>query len=205
MNSNTEQLQIFDFEIIKHKIPKNLYKNDLFEKSIKNIIELSKDFSPIESCGKAFSTCNRTLEWNLSNLKNYESLFDYISQIIVKNYYNNKVKKILYKRIWVNIMFKECHVKCHVHDGESEGTAIFYYDVPENGSQLLIMKEDIGLKEVTEEYKDITEYVKVESGDLIIHPNNVPHAVSKHMNSNPRICVVFDFISTKQEELIQYY
>lgn len=204
----TEKLKIFDYDIIKHEVPVHLYDDDLLKEDVFNTFSkkeiLEKRNKPKETSGKSYSTCKLGNHY-VTNLKNINPLLDYISQIILKKFYNGiKDKKIDYHGIWMNKMYKNCSVICHTHDRNSDGTAIFYFNVPKNGSKLIILKDNIQ-SAVTEKHKDICHYLEVKSGDLIIHQNDLPHAVSKHMSNDPRICFVFDFGLSKNKNLLYHY
>lgn len=195
----TDKLKIFNYDIVKHKVPIHLYNDSLLKEDIINIFSkkeiLEHGGNSKEVIGKAHSTCGFGNHY-VTNLKNINPLVNYISKIILKKFYDNiKNGKIIYYRIWMNKIYKNCSGKCHTHDeyeGNHDGTAIFYFNVPENGSKLIILKDNIQ-SSVTKEHKDISHYIEVKSGDLIIHSKNLPHAFSKHMNDDPRICFVFDF------------
>jgi hypothetical protein len=164
-------------------------------------IVLTKGNETVEQTGKAYSTVGLSNRCIL-NLSEINPLIDYISASILKGFYGDFDcnKKILYDRMWINKMYKNCSAICHVHNGDyNDGSAIFYYNVPKNGSKLIILKNDIG-GEVKKCHEKISYHILVETGDLIIHKKEVPHAVSKHMNNIPRICFVFDFFSTTNNE-----
>lgn len=189
-----EKIPIFDFFISRHKVPKSLFSSKLLENDIEELF--NSDFilkfgnnSP-EKNGKGYSTCGFDSRL-ITSLSDIDPLFQYISKFVLK-YHNSENKKILYTRIWANKIFKNCSGKCHVHNGENDGTAIFYYKCPINGSKLIVLSENIeGL--VLDEHKDISFYLEVETGDLVLHDKNVPHAISKHMSDEPRICFIFDY------------
>jgi hypothetical protein len=190
------KLRIFNYDILKHKVPIHLYNDSLLKEDINNTFSkkrvLENGDKIEEILGKGYSTCGLGKHY-VTNLRNIDPLLNYISQIILKEFYANiRGKKILYHRIWMNKIYKNCSGKCHTHEGYNDGTAIFYFNVPKNGSKLIILKENIQ-SVVTEEHKDISNYIEVKSGDLIIHPKNLPHAVSKHMSNDPRVCFIFDF------------
>jgi len=193
---NTEIISVFDYNIIKHKVPSHLYSSKILESDVDKLFNL--DFivqngnRSVEKFGKGYSTCDFGSDLIL-NLGDISPLFEYISYFIIENFsLGSKKEKILYTRIWSNKIYRDCSGRCHTHGGINDGSAIFYYKCPDNSSDLIILKNKIdGL--VKDEHKNISKHIKVESGDLIIHDKNVPHAISKHMNDDPRICFVFDF------------
>ncbi len=191
-----EKIKMFNYEIIKHKVSLYLYNDDFLKKDIENTFNskfvLNNGIFSSEIIGKGYSTCGLGSVF-VTGLTNIDPLLNHISQIILKEFYNNtKNSKILYTRMWMNKIYKNCSGKCHTHEGDNDGTAIFYFNVPDNGSKLIILKNKID-SDVTEKHKDISHYVDVKTGDLILHRKNVPHAVSEHMSDDPRICFIFDF------------
>jgi hypothetical protein len=200
-----EKIKIFNYEIIKCKIPKKFYDKKSLKESITSLfnseIVLTRGNETPEQTGKAHSTVKLGSQC-VENLSDVNPLIDYISASILKGFYGDFDcnKKILYNRMWINKMYKNCAVRCHQHHGDcNDGSAIFYYNVAQNGSKLIILKDNIDC-EVKKCHKKISHYITVETGDLIIHKKDVPHAVSKHMNDIPRICFVFDFFSKTNNE-----
>jgi hypothetical protein len=111
---------------------------------------------------------------------------------------NKKAKSITYLKSWANMMFKDSEglVHAHVHpdfkDPPVDFVAIFYVYVPENGSDLVFIKDG----EFNTHYYDYPEskrtHIKVNTGELLIHSPQIAHAVSKHNSDIPRICLVFE-------------
>lgn len=201
-DSNTENLKIFDYEIIRSKVPKKLYNNPRLEESIHETfeklenIDICKDTK--ESIGKVTTTVGlKNTNFFISNLNDIKPLIDYISKIVLKNFFGEKFHKnnVTIISMWMNKLFYNSSVRCHTHrkNEHKSAVAIFYFKVPKNGSKLIILKEDIGDKIVTEEHKNISHYIELESGDLIIHSPDIPHAVSTHESKESRICLVFNF------------
>ena len=191
--------KIFEHEIIKCKISKYLYESLRLKKSIDEVFNLEQVLNASgiqEQNGKIVSTIGLGSEYVI-NLQDIFPLLTFISSIILKVIYGdeNTSQKIYYRRMWMNKMYKDCSVKCHDHLGMSDGTAIFYYEVPVDGGELIILKNSID-EDISSEHDDIAHYMKVETGDLIIHRCDVPHAISKHMSNNPRISFIFDFEKT---------
>ena len=193
----TEIINVFNYNIIKHKVPLYLYNKKSLREDVDGIFEseyIQKNgFQSSERIGKAYSTCGLGIE-HITNLSDIKPLLNHISLFILNNFYKEKElnSKILYTRMWSNKMYKGCEGTCHTHNGDNDGTAIFYFNVPKNGSKLILFKYDIG-KSLNSDFKHISYSLKVNTGDLIIHGKNVPHSVSKHMNDEPRICFIFDF------------
>lgn len=211
-----ENLKIFDHEIIKHKVPKHIYSSKSLQKSVDKIFEnkkiINKSQSVLQNSGKIFTTVSSRFKNNIiTNLKDINPLMEYISFFILKNYFkvDSEDVKVIYDKMWINKNFLNSSVKSHVHehDYRNRGTAIFYLNAPTNSGKFIVLKGKIGNDnstgagiDIDETHKDIAHYIDVETGDLIIHNNNVFHAVSKHMNSNPRISFIFDFYLENKKE-----
>lgn len=198
-----EKLKIFDFNIIKHEVPVHFYSS-LLKEDIDNVFfereVLCNEEVIEEKIGQGYSTVSlrRFTDGDyVLKLANIKPLIDYINKFVLENYYGTQDSEaqIIYNRVWMNKVHKNSCGKCHTHnyDDPSGGTAIFYFNVPQNGSKLVILKEDIGDEKITKEHKNIAHYIEVKTGDLIIHTANTPHAVSEHMSDEPRICFIFDF------------
>ena len=199
---NVENIKIFDYNIIKCKVPEFLYNKKELKEDIESLfnskIILEQGYKTIEQVGNGYSTVSLGSEY-VTNLKEVKPIINYISTSILNFFYheeNLEISKIIYPRMWINKIYKNCSGKCHRHDTRIDGVAIFYYKSPQFSSDLILLKNFID-GEVLEKHKNISHHIKVETGDLIIHPPDIPHAVSKHLADEPRICFVFDFFRKK--------
>ena len=191
-------IKAFDDEIIIQKIPEKLYNNKTIADALEKIFNsaVTREYgaaykNPEE--GTWYSTC-RLGSQILYDIENINPLLEYIKEVIldVNNKEEKKYSKVIFYRAWANILYKNSSGRCHYHDGPHSGTAIFYFNVPENGSKLIILKHYID-KLVDETHKDISKYITVETGDLVLHDKKTFHAISEHMSDTPRICFVFDY------------
>lgn len=106
---------------------------------------------------------------------------------------------------WMNIMTKGSFVNCHTHhdDGEEDAprklVAILYLQAPENSAKLVVIDD---VKDYTGEFRGVPPSeipkeecfeIPVTTGDLLVHKVAVPHAVSEHLNDEPRLCLVMEF------------
>lgn len=205
-----ENLKIFDHEIINHKVPKHIYNSKSLQKSVDKIFEnkkiINESQNVLQNSGKIFTTVSSNFKNNITtNLKDINPLIEYISFFILKNYFkvDSDDVKVIYDKMWINKNFLNSSVKSHVHahDNRNRGTAIFYLNAPTNSGKFIVLKENIGINvDIDENHNDVAHYINVETGDLIIHSNKVFHAVSKHMNSDPRISFIFDFYLENKKE-----
>jgi hypothetical protein len=193
------EIDIFGYKIIINKIPKKFFQTNELSNSLDVLfnseIVLSMGGNSEEQRGKSYSTCSFSNDI-LLELEGINPLIKYITNIILKEHnitnVNYKYRGVTFDRAWANKMFKGCSGACHTHNGSNDGTAIFYFSVPKNGSNLIILEhpiEDV----VNENHKNISHFIPVKTGDLILHGKNVPHAVSEHLSETPRICFVFDY------------
>lgn len=195
--TDIEILNIFQFKIFKHKVPSRFYNKKTLKKDVNKLFdsEIVKKYGSqsLERTGEAYSTCGLGIE-HITNLSDVKPLLNYISNCILKNFYQEKNSevKILYTRMWSNIMYRGCEGTCHTHEGENDGTAVFYFNAPKNGSDFIVFKYNIG-QTPNDNFKHISQSLKVKTGDLFFYDKTVPHSVSKHMSDEPRICFVFDF------------
>jgi len=104
---------------------------------------------------------------------------------------------------WMNIMYENSFGNCHTHhdinelDTKRKIVAIFYLQAPSNSAKLLAIKNtkdysSMGVSPFTIADDEIIP-IDVNTGDLIIHKTDMPHAISKHNNIEPRICLVMEF------------
>jgi hypothetical protein len=74
---------------------------------------------------------------------------------------------------------------------------IFYLQAPKDSASLLVIKNTrdystMGVSPFTIPQNEIYS-VPVTTGDLIIHKVDLPHAIDKHLNTEPRLCLVMEF------------
>lgn len=198
-----EHLKIFDYNIVKCKIPKKIYNKKSFKKSINQTFEALECIDICKDTNESIGSVTTTVGLENTNslilrINNVEELIHYVSEVIMKSFFKKDfyTHKVVMTNMWMNKIYLNSKVRCHTHEKRENiksGVAIFYLNAPKNGSKLIILKNDIGNNFVTDEHLDISHYLKVDSGDLIIHSSDVPHAVSTHLNIEPRICLVFDF------------
>lgn len=125
-----------------------------------------------------------------------EPLMAWISEYIMKAapYYVDFIPSgFRFARTWANKMYLGCEGKAHRH-GVNDGVAIFYLQAPEHSSDLVFIEGDKVPQKLLDEYQDeVLIYANVKQGELVFHDKRIIHAVSKHGNEIPRICLVFEF------------
>lgn len=109
------------------------------------------------------------------------------------NFFNLEGKNLKIKRAWVNKIFKGCKGTNHSHGVDNcDLVCIYYYSSPENSSQLIL--NNFKFFNVTDDLipEELKYYIKVKTGDLVVHRPGTFHAVSEHKSDEPRICFVVE-------------
>jgi len=178
--------QCVDESIYKNKTLSNsvemMYKNPGINKSVD------------EQKGNALTTIGTDV--NFIELPGMKNLIDWVlSQIeLVPKELGMSKTHCFIRRVWSNRMFKDCEGRCHIHSIIGiNGIAIFYYQVPEDSAQLVLINGGMPGTEYHSYPEKKKHYIKPVEGQLIIHPPNIPHAVSRHNSDDPRTCFVFEF------------
>ncbi len=192
-------INVFNSTVVLHHCnDRELYSNETIRNSVNFVFSLDEVRNNIDSSqkGNAFSTCPFWEKFPLNKLPGGEGLYEWVTQKILESSDNFGItdpSKISFGRTWANIMFQGCEGTCHSHPLNIDGVAIFYANVPANGSELVFIKNGIDGTYISN-YND-TEIMRqrVISGDLLIHKPNLPHAVSKHYSQEPRICFIYEF------------
>ena len=168
-----------------HCEDKNLYENEILKNYIDFVFEQPEVVSRsiTERVGKAHSTCDLSPEIVLT-MPGIQNLLQWIIDQLEENshhFISKEVSGVEFTRAWMNKMFKDSSGIRHVHRPIPDGVVcIFYIQVPENSSKLLV------------HYDDGDEEIEVKVGDLIIHDNQLPHSVTSHGNDIPRMCFIFE-------------
>jgi hypothetical protein len=178
-----------------HCTDENLYKNETLSNSIETIYKGSDiNHSVEEQKGNALTTIGT--EINLLELPGMKDLVNWmLSQVeLVAKELGILNTQCYIGRLWSNRMFKGCESLCHLHMVPNiNGVGIFYYQVPKDSAQLVLINGGIPGTEFHHYPKNKQHYIKPVEGQLIIHPPNIPHAVSTHNSDDPRTCFVFEF------------
>jgi len=156
------------------------YIDSLFELEI-----VKKSKKPIESNGRTLCTIkavehNYFLQnSNIEKLKTWvlEQALEYSAMFTTKP----NIENAFFSNAWANKMFVNSSGAVHTHPNIKDGVvSIFYLNSPTQSSSLVLKIEEQEKK------------IKVRTGDLIMHSSHIPHYVTKHLNIEPRICIVFE-------------
>ena len=183
--------------IVHHCDNKEFYLNEDIYNSINYVFSLDKIKNSIDTyqIGMALSTNKFYNEFPLTELPGGGNLVKWVEEKILESaeplgFTSNKIK---FGRTWVNMMFEGCEGACHDHTDADSGVAIFYANVPANSSDIVFIDGGTNNTHIRDYSPEKCFPIKLNSGDLIIHDPLLPHAVSKHNNQEPRICLIFEF------------
>jgi hypothetical protein len=181
---------------------KSLYENPILLSSINLLLDLPDVVNRIKGSkydsakGEVLTSAGNDYS-DITILPGSKGLVDWVTSKLLENSPKPSTS-IKYLRTWANKMFygSEGLVHAHIHPDfnvcHTDFVAIFYVHIPENSAQLIFV--DGG--EFNTKYTDYDEskltIMKCESGDLIIHPPTIPHAVTTHNSHTPRLCLLFE-------------
>lgn len=113
-----------------------------------------------------------------------------------RRFVTSKPGTMTFGRSWVNYMFEGSSGASHTHNGHislyAEMVGVFYLSAPPRSGSLVILETDI---------PDLTPEQVIEGGkihiapqpySLVIHGKSVNHAISKHMSTEARICIIIE-------------
>lgn len=96
-------------------------------------------------------------------------------------------------RVWANRMSKDCEGKCHIHEVDVDGVAIFYQNIPINSGDLVFVRGGTTYSSFKDYDDDDLQYQNVRAGDLLIHDRTLPHAITTHCSDEHRVCFIIEF------------
>lgn len=188
---------IFGYFSARFDCPHEIYyiNEELSDKLSKTFAcPMLKTYQVREQRGNVITTCNLP-QFNVSAL-NIQDLIDWIKERILECstlLWNGEASDVKFTLMWANQMLQGSEGVCHTHKRKIDGVAIFYQSVPQQSGDLVFIRNG----QQGTSYKNYSEidlcYQNVESGLLVIHDKSLPHAISTHMSSDPRISFIFEF------------
>jgi hypothetical protein len=180
---------------------KQLYENPTLTSSINLLLDLPDVVCRIQ--GTKYDSAHGEILTSVGNeysnvltLPGAEQLMIWITSRIQES--APPGKSVDYIKSWANKMFYGSQGLVHAHthpdfkNCESDFVAIFYVHIPENSGQLVFIDGGEFNKKYTEYDESKMTIMQCESGDLVIHPPTIPHAVTVHNSHVPRLCLVFE-------------
>lgn len=180
---------------------KNLYENPILTSSINLLLDLPDVVHRVQgtkydsAMGQVLTSAGNEYS-DILTLPGAKNLVSWIDSKIKES--APPGKSIEYIKSWANKMFygSQGLVHAHIHPDfknyKSDFVAIFYVHIPENGAQLVFVDGGEFNKKYTEYDESKLTIMKCESGDLVIHPPQIPHGVTIHNSHTPRLCLVFE-------------
>jgi hypothetical protein len=190
---------VFDSPIVLHHCDKlDLYSNRELKNSINYIFGLKEINSNVDSSqqGCAYTTCHLCEQFPLPRIKGLENLSEWVAQQLLESaevFGVPTAKRIGFGRTWINIMLNQSEGLCHQHPLTLDGVAIFYANMPAGSGELVFIKNGSEGSLIKDYDNEHCFYQLVNAGDLVIHKPNMPHAVAKAHNQEPRICFIYEF------------
>lgn len=184
---------------LKTNISKELYHSEKFDQKLNQLLselKMNGHISP-EPYGNTKSTCG--LDNKLLQLEpEFTDIFKPLITRYAKGYANligRKINDVLLVRAWVNEVHRGASAAVHTHNFPiCDIVAIFYYKAPHNSSHFVVVhnKDTNYLSTINDFSMADKSYIRVASGDLILHDKLMPHGISEHLSDESRIAFVFD-------------
>lgn len=189
--------KIFDYKICRfHCADEKLFISEDLISSVDEVFNSPDLDQKLENQnGMGLSTFGIS-KYQLLKLNGIKSLSNWITQQILTaapyfGYYD--VKDVEYYRTFMNKMWPGSSGNIHAHDKNGHGVAVFYFKQPENGSDLVVVKDSYLGANVYEMPTENLHFMNVKQGDLILHETLVWHGISLHKGESPRIVFVLEY------------
>lgn len=161
-----------------------------------------KNSTSVEAYNGGMTTVKNVKQFpidRLLDLKNHDMgtwILKHISkgakELDIKNKNYNEYKFV---RSWMNRTLKGSHGAAHKHQTMCDMVCIFYYEAPENSSDLVFINDTLTTKN-NDRYDMFPEnkryHLKPKPGMFVCHYPNIPHAISIHNSDLPRTVFVFE-------------
>lgn len=193
---------VFGYDVYKFKCEdESFYKNKILTSSIDLLLDLPlvrsrKQGNQYDSAyGETLTSVGNEYS-DIVTMPGASKLVEWIRQRILET--NPKAKNLIFAKSWANKMFKGSQGLIHAHTHPDfklrvpDFVAIFYINIPTNGSQLIFVKDGKFNTRYGEYPESQTKEMYSETGDLLIHAPQLPHAVTIHNSDEPRLCLVFE-------------
>jgi hypothetical protein len=187
---------VFGQKMFLSKCPdESFYTNETLQDSIEKVYRIPEVQDKVDTSQKGRALTSVGAGLNIATLPGIEQLMQWIyGQILeVATNLNLSGSQLVISRGWTNRMFKGCEGRCHTHPSHAHGIVIFYYQIPENSAELILIDGGTNGSEYHDYPAVKKHHIIPSAGQLIIHHPSMPHAVSCHNNNEPRTCFIFEF------------
>ena len=161
-----------------------------------------KNSTATEAYNGGMTTVKNTKQFPIDKLLDFKNhdlgrwILKHISigakELGIKNKNYNEFKFV---RSWMNRTLKGSHGAAHKHNTVCDMVCIFYYEAPENSSDLVFINDVLSTMN-TDRYDMFPEnkrfHLKPKPGMFVCHDPDIPHAISTHNNDLPRTVIVFE-------------
>jgi hypothetical protein len=189
---------VFNRTIVRFQCEdKDFYSNENFLQNINRLFThpSMRDNVSQEQIGEAQTTVGKNFLLPLK-LPGAENLERWIHERLFEaapHFVDFTPSKIEFIRTWTNRMFRWCEGQTHHHRGPNHGIGVFYVNIPENGSDLVFVRDGVAWTRIADYSPDDVVFAGTKTGELVLHDNEIAHAVSEHNNDEPRVCIVMEF------------
>jgi hypothetical protein len=173
----------------------SIYQSDELKNTIESIYKLPEIAGVVDPSQKGQALTSVQTRSHLARVPGIQPLMKWITGQILEaaKELNLSGKQLAYPRGWTNRMFKDCEGRCHTHPLQADGVVIFYYEVPENSAELVLIDGGTNGSEYHDYPAERKHHIVPSTGQLLIHHPSIPHAVSRHNSDEPRTCFIFEF------------
>ena len=198
MSNQITNRTIFGHCISKvHCYDESLYRSTEILENLERIFNSLDESKILENqIGRGVSTFNYP-QHRMLDINGIEPLKKWMTERIleVADFYGHPgASTIEVYRSFANKMWPGSSGNIHAHGKEGHGVALFYFQQPKNGSDLVLVNNSFTGDTLDNHPAEDLYYMNVTQGDLVIHDTTLPHGVSLHKGDSPRIVLVFEYI-----------
>ena len=177
-------------EILRTSWPELLYNHS----TLSSYIEKALEDVPILPNKQAYYI--NVLD--ITGLNKVTELKEWIEEYLLSikdQFDNSNAKKINFTTYWVVKIVKGSTVECHIHSTirPTCGIAIFYFQTPPEGSNLVLVKDGDLHQPIESQIQENCNIFNAKAGDLLVHSNTAIHGMYKYTSDKDTIALVFDF------------
>jgi len=197
INIAMETINIFDYNVCRFKChDETLYRTEKLIAGIDNLFNNSDLDDDLNNQMKHGISTFGIEKYKLLEIDGIDLLIKWITSKILesRSFFGYKdAIDVDISQAFTNKMWPGATGKVHNHTPTRHGVIVFYFQQPENGSDLVLVKDSsigVDLENIAEKDK---HYLNVRQGDLIIHETSAWHGVSLHKGTSPRIVFILEY------------